>query len=97
MLAALAVKDGRTKPDLARELVDVIAEHVGDREIHLVADAAYGCGAFIGLGDGMSMTTRAEANAVFSHLAPPRTGKRGRPRRKGDRIETPADIAATAW
>jgi hypothetical protein len=95
VLAALAVKDGRTKPDLARELVDAIAEHFGDREIHIVADAAYGCGAFIGLGEGMSMTTRAKANAVFSHLAPPRTGKRGRPRRKGDRIGTPADIAAT--
>lgn len=96
VLAALAVKGGRTKPDLARDLVDVIAEHFGDREIHLVADAAYGCGAFIGLGDGMSMTTRAKANAVFSHLAPPRTGKRGRPRRKGDRIGTPTEIANSA-
>lgn len=96
VLAALAVKDGRTKPDLARELVDVIAEHFGDREIHLVADAAYGCGAFIGLGDGMSMTTRAKSNAVFSQLAPPRTGKRGRPRLKGDRIGTPTDIASSA-
>jgi hypothetical protein len=96
VLAALAVKDGPTKPDLARDLVDLIAEHFGDREIHLVADAAYGCGAFIGLGDGMSMTTRAKTNAVFSHLAPPRTGKRGRPRRKGDRIGTPADIASSA-
>ncbi len=44
----------------------------------------------------MSMTTRAQANAVFSHLAPPRTGKRGRPRLQGDRIGTPAQIAATA-
>ncbi len=96
VLAALAVKAGRTKPDLARELVDAIAEHFGDREIHIVADAAYGCSAFIGLGEDMSMTTRAKANAVFSHLAPPRTGKRGRPRLKGDRIGTPADIAATA-
>lgn len=96
VLAALAVKEGRTKPDLARDLVDMIAEHFGDREIHIVADAAYGCGAFIGLGDGMSMTTRAKANAVFSHLAPPRTGKRGRPRLKGDRIGTPAQIASSA-
>lgn len=96
VLGALAVKGGRTKPDLARDLVDLIAEHFGDREIHLVADAAYGCSAFIGLGEGMSMTTRAKANAVFSHLAPPRTGKRGRPRRKGDRIGTPTEIAGSA-
>jgi hypothetical protein len=96
VLAALAVKGGRSKPDLARDLVDAIAERFPDREVHSVADAAYGCSAFIGLGDGMTMTTRVKANAVFSHLAPPRTGKRGRPRLKGERIGTPADIASTA-
>jgi hypothetical protein len=96
VLAALAVKGGHSKPDLARDLIDLIAERFADRDIHIVADAAYGCNAFIGLGNGMTMTTRAKANAVFSHLAPPRTGKRGRPRRKGERIGTPADIAASA-
>jgi hypothetical protein len=96
VLAVLAVKGDRSKPDLARDLVDAIAERFADREVHIVADAAYGCGAFIGLGDGMTMTTRAKANAVFHHLAPPRTGKRGRPRLKGERIGTPADIAACA-
>lgn len=96
VLAALAVKGGASKPDLARDLVDLIAERFPDRDVHIVADAAYGCGAFIGLGDGMTMTTRAKANAVFSHLAPPPTGKRGRPRLKGERIGTPADIASTA-
>jgi hypothetical protein len=96
VLAALAVKGGASKPDLARDLVDLIAERFPDRDVHIVADAAYGCGAFIGLGDGMTMTTRAKANAVFSHLAPPPTGKRGRPRLKGERIGTPADIAGTA-
>jgi DDE superfamily endonuclease len=96
VLARLAVKNGRSKPDLARDLVDLIAERFADRDVHLVADAAYGCSAFAGLGDGMSMTTRARANAVFSHLAPPRTGKRGRPHLKGDRIGTPTQIATTA-
>lgn len=74
VLAALAVKGAATKPDLARDLLDMIAEHFGDRDIHAVGDSAYGCGAFAGLGDGMTMTTRAEANATFSELAPPRTG-----------------------
>lgn len=96
VLAALAVKGGASKPDLARDLVDLIAEHFADRDVHIVADAAYGCGAFIGLGDGMTMTTRAKTNAVFCHVAPPRTGKRGRPRLKGERVGTPADIASTA-
>jgi DDE superfamily endonuclease len=98
VLATLAVKGGRSKPDLARELVDSLAERLGDRAIHVVADAAYGCGSFAGLGHDMTMTTRARASAVFFELAPPRTGKRGRPRLKGDRIGTPAQLAAlTTW
>jgi SRSO17 transposase len=96
VLTALAVKGGASKPDLARDLLDAIAQRFPDRDIHLVADAAYGTGAFRGLGAGMSMTTRARTNAVFSHLAPHRTGKRGRPRLKGERIGTPADIARSA-
>jgi SRSO17 transposase len=94
--ATLAVKGGRSKPDLARDLVDALAERFGDRAIHVVADAAYGCGSFAGLGDDMTMTTRARSNAVFSELAPSRTGKRGRPRLKGERIGTPGDIARSA-
>lgn len=98
VLAALAVKDGATKPDLARDLLDAIAEHFGDREIHAVGDSAYGCGSFAGLGVGMTMTTRAKVNATFHELAPPRTGKRGRPALKGTRLGTPADLAtSTTW
>jgi hypothetical protein len=97
VLGALAVKGGdRSKPDLARDLVDALAEGFADRAIHVVGDAAYGCGAFAGLGSDMTMTTRARSNAVFCEPAPPRTGKRGRPRLKGQRIGTPAEIARSA-
>jgi hypothetical protein len=71
VLASLAVKGGQSKPDLARDLLDAIAERFPDRDIHLVADTAYGCNAFAGLGHGMTITTRARTNAVFSHLAHP--------------------------
>lgn len=40
VLAALAGKGGRSKPDLARDLVDLLAERWADREIDVVADAA---------------------------------------------------------
>lgn len=97
VLARLAVKGGdRSKPDLARDLVDLIGQRFGDREVPVVGDAAYGCGAFAGLGHDMTVTTRARCNAVFAEPTPPRTGKRGRPRLKGDRIGTPADIARAA-
>jgi len=82
VLATLAVKGGeRSKPDLARDLVDVLAERFPDRRIDLVADAAYGAGSFAGLGHDMTITTRARSNAAFSEPTPPRTGKRGRPLR----------------
>lgn len=96
VLAALAVAGGPTKPDLARDLVDRIAERFTDRAVHVVADAAYGCSAFRGLGYGMSMTTRVRVNAVFYQLAPARTGRRGRPRTKGARIGTATDLACSA-
>lgn len=96
VLAALAVKGGPAKPDLARDLLDQVAEHFPDRDIHLVGDSAYGCGAFAGLGTGMTMTTRAKVNATFYQLAPPKTGKPGRPALKGKRIGTPTQIARSA-
>jgi hypothetical protein len=42
------------------------------------------------------MSTRLPVNAALYAPAPPRTGKRGRPRRKGHRLGTPAELAATA-
>jgi hypothetical protein len=47
VLATLAVKGGATKPDLARDLVDQVAERFADRDVHIVADAAYGCSAIL--------------------------------------------------
>ena len=44
----------------------------------------------------MSITTRARSNAVFHHPTPAASGKRGRPRLRGERIGTPTDIATTA-
>jgi hypothetical protein len=47
--------------------------------IHVVADSAYGCGAFAAIGSTATMTTRARSDAVFYHLAPPRTGNAAGP------------------
>jgi hypothetical protein len=93
---ALCVKGGRSKPDLGRDLLDEIAEAFPTRTIHLVGDAAYGAGHFAGLGRDITMTTRARSNAVFCHPTPPASGKRGRPRLRGQRIGTPTDIADQA-
>jgi hypothetical protein len=96
VLFSLCVKGGRSKPDLGRDLLDQVAEAFPSRTIHLVGDAAYGAGHFAGLGHHISITTRARSNAVFHHPTPAASGKRGRPRLRGDRIGTPTDIAAHA-
>jgi len=44
----------------------------------------------------VTLTTRLRANAVLHAPAPPKTGKRGRPRVKGERLGNPAEIAAAA-
>ena len=64
--------------------------------IHVVADAAYHGPALRGLPENVTWTCRIPRNAVLYDLAPPRTGRRGRPRTKGDRLGTADDIAATA-
>ena len=42
------------------------------------------------------VTSRLRRDAALYEPAPPRTGKRGRPRTKGDRLPTPPELAAAA-
>ncbi|MFE6752758.1 hypothetical protein ACFVDQ_04070 [Streptomyces sp. NPDC057684] len=48
------------------------------------------------LPEAIALTTRLPASSVLFDLAPPPTKKRGRPRLKGARLGTPAELAATA-
>lgn len=66
------------------------------RPLHVVADAAYHGRALRHLPEAITLTTRLPASAVLFDLAPPPTRKRGRPRLKGARLGTPAELAATA-
>lgn len=67
------------------------------RAIDVVADAAYHGPALKHLPPAVTWTLRLRANAVLYDLAPDRPpGTRGRPRRKGDRLGTPAQLAAAA-
>jgi hypothetical protein len=90
---------GTTTPvQLARTLVGLLARAFPDRSIHLVADAAYHGNPLQDLPERVTWTTRIQRNGVLYQPAPPPTGKRGRPRTKGDRIGTPAQAATgAAW
>jgi hypothetical protein len=89
-------KSGISKVEHAVELARLLTAALPDRSIHVVGDAAYHGPACKTLPQTVSWTCRLQRNAVLYDLAPARTGKRGRPRLKGHRLGTPADLAATA-
>jgi hypothetical protein len=84
----------RTPLVLARELVDLVIAHLGDRPVHLIGDAAYIGKPLRGLPTHVTVTARLRADAALYELAPPRTGRPGRPRVKGDRLPGLIVIAA---
>jgi DDE superfamily endonuclease len=79
---------------LAAELISLPAKEFPRRRIHVVGDAAYHGKPL--LLPGTTFTTRLPANSALYGLAPPPTGKRGRPRLKGHRLGRPAELARTA-
>jgi hypothetical protein len=80
--------------DLAAEMVKILAAAFPGRTLHGTGDAAFHGEALIV--QGVTWTTRLPANAVLYGPKPPRTGKRGRPRAKGARLGTCAQIAQDA-
>jgi hypothetical protein len=88
--------DRPSQPELARMLIDMIVKRFPDRIVELVMDGAYATKAWRGLPDRVTVTTRMRANAAVFELAPPPTGKRGRPALKGARLGSLAQLAAAA-
>src|ERR671936_337242 len=71
-----------------------VAHHA--RAHRFFSHAAYRSPGWRSLPAAVTCTTRLPANAVLYAPAPPRTGRRGRPRPKGARLGTAADLAAAA-
>ena len=80
----------------ARELAELIAARYPDRIVHVVGDAAYVGERLRSLQDRITWTSRLKVTSVLHELPPPRTGRSGRPRTRGARLGTPADLAALA-
>lgn len=87
--------DRRSQPELARTLIDMILKRFSTRVVELVMDGAYATKAWRDLPDRVTVTTRMRANAAVFKLAPPRTGKRGRPALKGARLASLVQLAAS--
>ncbi len=79
----------------AANMIREIAGWLPGRQLHLTADGAYATLAGR-LPAGAQLTCRMRRDAALYRPAPPRTGRRGRPRTKGDRLPTPPQLAAQA-
>jgi DDE superfamily endonuclease len=100
VLARLVHKDIKPVPAsrlaLARQMAAALAAALPGRDIHVAADAAYAGKELRRLPAHVTWTTRLRKDAALYELAPPRTGRRGRPRVKGKRLPSPEALAATA-
>jgi hypothetical protein len=93
-------RTGLSRTLLAFVLVGRLAREFPDRRVHVVADAAYHNAYLRDLPKNVTWTCRLAKNAVLCGPAPARSGRRGRPRKKGERLGVPAEIAeapTTVW
>ncbi len=88
-------KGGPTLNELAGQLMVELAGRLPERRFILCADGADASLA----GDDLPRTTvvsRMRRDAALYEPPPPRTGKRGRPRTRGQRLPTPTELARRA-
>jgi hypothetical protein len=98
VMAKLVIKgtNSASRLWLARRMVTRLAGELPGRKVHVTADSAYAGEELKQLPDGVTWTTRLRVNAALHDLPPERTGRKGRPRKKGDRLPSLAKIAAAA-
>jgi hypothetical protein len=85
----------RTRPQLAREMIALLASWLPDRTIEVVGDSEY-AGKSISrhLPGNVHLTSRMVMNAALYGLPPKRRkGQRGAPRKKGKRLPSPGALA----
>ena len=93
---AKTAKDCPSKVEIATAVVRRIAGRYPDRAIHVTGDAAYISRSQRNLPAAITWTSRLRCNAALFDFAPPRTGLRGRPKTKGERLPMLSDIAKNA-
>ena len=93
VLFRLHTKGGPARSELASRLVWIVSTFVGDRRVEVVADGAYACEKSAQLPERASFVSRLRSNAALHRLTPPRTGRKGRPRTKGERLPALAELA----
>jgi hypothetical protein len=91
--AARARRVYRSHPELAVALLQVLCAAHPELHFHLFADATYAGESVLGhLPSNCDLTSRLPMNARLYEAPPPRTGTRGRPRKRGAKLPTPAQM-----
>jgi len=85
----------RKRAELALEMIELLAKWLPHRTISVVGDTAYGGGSVLGhLPDNVHLESPLRMDAALYGPAPvSASGTRGRPRKKGERLPTPQEVA----
>lgn len=90
----------RQRPELAVEMLEMIARWYPERHFSLVGDSAYGGRSVLNkLPESFDLTSRIVIDARLHEPNPPRYDGLGRPPQRGKRLPSPKEIAAsrTRW
>lgn len=86
----------RSKPELALELLRILCRHRHNKRFHALVDSAYGGHKVIAqLPTNCDLTSRLRLDArLYDAPAALKSGKRGRPRKRGAQLPTPEQMLA---
>jgi len=84
----------RSKPELAVEMLQLLCKRHEKLHFHALGDSAYGGQSVLGqLPSNSDLTSRLVLDARLHDAPPvPQSGRRGRPRRRGNRLPTPKQM-----
>lgn len=92
-----SAKEYRTRPQLAVDMITLLASRLPGRTIHVIGDSAY-AGQSISrrLPENVHLISRMAMNAgLYDQPAKPNKNRRGAPRKKGKRLDSPTELAAS--
>ena len=89
-----SAKEYRTRPQLALEMIQIVAAWAGQRSLIIVGDSEYAGGSISRhLPANATLISRMTMNAALYEPPPKPTRGRGRPRKKGRRLPSPLQMA----
>lgn len=83
----------RKKTELMLEMIRALGNHAGDKRLHFLGDSAYtGARMLSEIPGHVQVTGRIGADSRLCESPPERTGRRGRPARRGKMLSKPSEM-----